>query len=224
MRKFILISLVATSVAFAQAGRATSLPDKGAELSYRMASSDHIVTGVVTRLEAVQMRSRKAGELTLDNSLGRLYTITVDAELCGGADFDPKQTMPAGKLGGEAFLFLPSGQALPVFDDPNPPETLVQGGRYLLFLNSDPQAPEMTADYDLDATRNYYRATNRKRGAVALPSGDSTYQAVTTVCNAVKPGNVQMKMNALRQVASSADPLTRQTAQAVLRHLEGGTR
>ncbi len=209
-------------------------PDRDSgELYQRVAASRFVVVGEVSQCQGVgermtpelSARILKQGDLSLARS-GTLYTITVESTLCDRACSEDGEPEVSPKAGDSLYIFVPRDD--PYFADGHLRETLTPQRRYMLFLV---EPPRETTDlwlktYSLDPTRTYYRGEHRSRGIIPLPTTtEGTKQPpvatqVTQLCQALRTPTLQGKLDALKQLAKSEDPVVKEQAEIAHKKLQ----
>ncbi len=217
-----------------------------AGISGRLAASDYVVIGTVTKLDLVKTRLYKQQLTQMENlaNVGRdisaiwaasdwgtsltLYSMTVESTLCRQSDFHPGQVAP--REPSEIYFFSPVS---PNLDAGHRDEVLRVGSRYLFFLGRDTEVSERLARFDLDLSQNYYRVLNHSDGAIELAQTNNgepikrdtdlsrpVVETATALCAAVQPTNAFQKIDALERLKSSPDLTMRENAEAAMKLID----
>lgn len=203
------------------------------DLSRRASSSRTVVVGTVTKSEGVTKRMSASVLEKMRTSLdeafgGSLYTIQVQESLCKEENFRPGSTVGVHDEDKVYFLYVPRDE--PLWMDGFQKESLQEGRRYLLFLQSpNPSVERMwLSSFQLHPKRRYYRGTQRSRGIVPLndssPKGQAVLEKVTELCQAVRPPKLSDKLANLKGLVDSDDPILRVEAQLAIEILRSRTK
>jgi hypothetical protein len=200
------------------------------DLYRRAAASRFVVIGTVVKTEGIAKRLSQSDvekmkrptasgtHVSLDGVVGgSLYTVEVENTLCRESDFRPSatQTNPTKTVS----IFLPRDE--PMFKDGHQRATLVVGQRYLLFVVPSPEQERQKwiQAFQLDPKNDYYRTEQSSRGVVpvqqhqvASMKGQSVLERVTKLCQALRPVELTEKLQAVRILARSDDPVLRREA------------
>lgn len=194
------------------------------DLYARAAASQLAIIGKVVASEG---RSKRIPPEFLEERLkngttlgGGLITVQVEEIVCRQSDFD--DTAPRVDNRPQPFyLFIPFDES----DLPNGDfrEVLLPGRRYLLLLHQlDSHA--LSAEYELDADKIYYRGEGHNRGVIPLDP-DAQSRANTSrnppevveefkkLCDAMRPPKPEDKLALLQQLADSGDPVLEREAE-----------
>jgi hypothetical protein len=191
------------------------------ELYARAAASQLAVIATVIKSEGVTERvpinelRERLNQGTIRR--GSLKTIQVEEIVCRQSDFDAK----APKVDDRPqpfYLFIPR-------DDSDLPhgdfrEELLPEQRYLILL-SQLDTNSLTAIYELDPNRIYYRGTGHNRGVIPLepvtPTGRTknppeVVDKFRRLCATMRPPRFEDKLSLLQQLAESGDPVLEKEA------------
>jgi hypothetical protein len=192
------------------------------ELYARAATSQLAVIATVIKSEGVTERvpvkelQERLNQGTIRR--GSLKTIKVEEIVCRQSDFDAK----APKVDDRPqpfYLFIPR-------DDSDLPhgdfrEELLPEQRYLILL-SQLDTNSLTAIYELDPNRIYYRGTGHNRGVIPLepvtPTGRTknppeVVDKFRRLCAAMRPSKAEDKLALLQQLSDSGDPVLQKEAE-----------
>lgn len=214
------------------------------DLYRRAAASRVVVVGTVAKSEGVSKRLSQADidkmkrpapsgttSVALDGVVGgSLYAIDIENTVCRQADFRPS-TIQANNTIQSVFIFVPRDE--PMFTGGHQRERLVVGERYLLFLTPTP--PEVrkkwVESFNLDRKLDYYRTEQLSRGVVPLrrsqedsKKAPSVLERLTQLCRALRPPELAEKLEAVRTLARSDDPVLRREAIEAETALQAQTR
>ena len=184
------------------------------DLYARAAASQLAVIATVIKSEGVTERvplkelQERLNQGTIRR--GSLKTIQVEEIVCRQSDFDAK----APKVDDRPqpfYLFIPLDESdLPHGDFR---EQLLPKQRYLILL-SQLDTNSLTATYELDPNRIYYRGTGHNRGVIPLEPGTPAGKVKTPpevvdkfrrLCAAMRPPKPADKLALLQQLADSDD-------------------
>jgi hypothetical protein len=144
------------------------------------------------------------------------YSLDVSQTLCRQSDFHPAlHGLPAPDA--PTYVVVPWSEMGRDADV----EDFGKGQSYLVFLEKDPQQGKFGELYEIDLARTYYRAHLRSRGVVELPPGDPAKSsapgarlltAVTQLCDAVRPTDLEAKLANLARLRDSTQDLGLKTS------------
>ena len=239
MRKhFVVLLLIAFTASFSTSAQVAidteRIPPEydSNDLYRRAAASRFVVVGTVVKTEGVSkrlsqsdiermMRPTPSGttSVSLDGVFGgSLYAIDVENTVCRQADFGPSARHINNTIQ-SISIFVTRDE--PMFTGGHQREILVVGERYLLFLTPSPEEVrhKWIESFQLDPKRDYYRTEELSRGIVPLRhsqgtsmQGPSVLERLTQLCQALRPAELAAKLEAVRILARSDDPVLRREA------------
>jgi len=193
------------------------------DLYTRAEASQLVIIGTVVKSEGALPRLLPGETSRWRSNKGRdrrasLYTVQVDETICRQSDFN--DTSPKVDNRPQPFyLFIPFDES----DLPNGDfrEVLLPGRRYLLLLiELDSQL--LSAEYELDPNRIYYRGTGHNRGVIPLEPETAAGRSHTPpdvvekfrkLCTAMRPPKPEDKLALLQELAESGDPVLEKEAE-----------
>src|SRR5581483_2611957 len=191
------------------------------ELYVRAAASRLVIIGRVTNSKGISERVRPEDLLDRLNKgtvqHGVLETIQIEEILCRQSDFESDISTP--DIVEPLYIFIP-------FNETNLPdgeyrEVLFPNRRYLLLL-TDRESAALSAKFELDPNRIYYRGEEHLRGIIPLePETESNktqkppdvVDEFRKLCAAMCPPKLEDKLALLQQLTDSADPVLRREAE-----------
>lgn len=221
LRLIVLLALVTSAQAQLDTESIPPWQDQR-DLYARAAASRLVVIGTVINSQGISKRiapddleERLRNGTTLG---GSLQTVQVEEIVCRQSDFDsvaPNVDSRPQPL----YLFIPFDES----DLPNGDfrEALLPNHRYLLLL-AELDTPSLSAAYQLDSNRIYYRGEGHNRGVIPLAPETPTGQAQSApevvdkfrkLCGAMRPTKPDDKLALLQQLAESGDPVLEKEAE-----------
>lgn len=202
------------------------------DLYARAAASQVVIIGLVVKSEGALPRLLPGESSRWRSSSGRdrragLYTVQVDETVCRQTDFDSA----ASKVDSRPqpfYLLIP-------FDESDLPEgdfreAIVPGRRYLLLL-TELDSRALSATYELDPNRIYYRGTGHNRGVIPFEPqtllGHNPPEVVDKfrrLCDAMRPSKPEDKLALLQQLADSGDPVLEREAKIAMNAVKASRR
>lgn len=242
------LSLVTTLTTIAQAQIDTPAipPDKDSrDLFERVASADLVVVGTELRSKVVFRRAPPNDPAALEKSMsegpkGQFFITGVERTVCRKADFAaqksplsttaPQSTAPQSD--DVIYIFVPQDE--PLFSGAYQKEYLLPGRRYLLLLKQSvaEKVSEWARTLEVEPGRLYYRTLESERGVIPLhsptedkpnPEQPALLAEIMALCQAVKPKEPTMKIERLKKLLDSPDPVIRTEAEKAIRKFQGSS-
>ena len=221
LRMIVLLALATSAMAQIDTQSIPSEQDQR-DLFARAAASRLVIIGKVIKSEG---KSERIAPEALHERLkkgtvrgGGLKTVQVEEVVCQQSDFDNK--VPRVDDRPQPFyLFIP-------FDELDLPdghyrEVLLPNERYLLLL-AELDAAALSATYELDPNRIYYRGEGHNRGVIPLspetPAGRTqnppeVVDEFRKLCAAMRPPKPEDKLGLLEKLAETGDPILQKEAE-----------
>jgi hypothetical protein len=201
------------------------------DLFSRAAASRLAVIGTVIKTEG---RPKRIPPESLEESLkkgtalgGSLVTIQVEETVCRQSDFD-KNAPRVDDRPQPFYIFVPFDESgLP---DGDYREVLLPKHRYLLLL-TELDTRSLSAAYELDPNRIYYRGQGHNRGVIPLDPDTAAGRAhnppevvdeFRKLCAAMRPPNPEDKLALLQQLAGSSDAVLAKEAENAKKEVKMG--
>lgn len=193
------------------------------DLYARAAASQLVIIGTVIKSEGALPRLLPGQTSRWRSNDGKdlrasLYIVRVEETVCRQSDF--QKTEPEADNPPEPFyLFIPLDES----DLPNGDfrEATIPGRRYLLLLTKLDTA-SISAKYEVDPNRIYYRGTGHNRGVIPFEPQTLLIPPHTTpevvdkfrkLCDAMRPPKPEDKLALLQELAESGDPVLEKEAK-----------